>query len=96
MPNPRVRPLGVVVLEIHAGEMVEVACTHHDEPVEALVLQRLDESLRVGVEVGRAVGQADGRHAGFPQRPIERLPELRVAVTREDPAPALTGQALEA
>lgn len=61
MLDPRMRPLGVVVFDVLTGEMIEVLRPHHDEPVEALTLQHLDEPLGVGVEVGRAVGQADGR-----------------------------------
>ena len=38
------------MIEILAREVVEVPGPHHNEPVEALVLQRLDEPFRVGVE----------------------------------------------
>ena len=96
MPDPRVRPLGVVVLKVLAGKVIEMATAHHDEPAQAFVLQCLDEPLGVDVEVGRAVGQADGRHARFPQRPIEGFPELRVAVAGEDAAAAQSSRLLQA
>ena len=72
------------MLVLRVGKKVEVVCPHHNEPVEALVLQRLDEPFRVGVEIRRAVGQADWGHAGVPQRHVEGPPEIRVAVARED------------
>ena len=90
------RLIGVVMLHVLAGEVIEVTRPHHDEPVEALSLDGLDEPLRVGVEVGRAVGQADGRDALASERPVERLSELRVTVPGQHSALALAGQALEA
>ena len=46
------------MFEVFAGEVVQVPCPHHDEPVQALALERLDEPLHVSVEIRRAVGQA--------------------------------------
>ncbi len=78
------RPLDVVVLELLVCEAIEVPGPPHDE------------SLCVGVEIRRAVGQPDGRYARIPQRPVEGLPEPRVAVAGEDSAAALAGHGLEA
>lgn len=41
--------LVVVVLSVMVGEVVEVPRPEHDEVVEALLLDRLDHTLGVGV-----------------------------------------------
>lgn len=64
----RVRPLPVVVPDVLGHQMVEVAGAHDEEPVEALDLHRLDESLDVRTKVRRPVREPDGLDAVRPQR----------------------------
>jgi hypothetical protein len=52
MLDPRVWPLLVVVFEIFGDQMVKVPRPQHDESVEALDLDALDEPLDDGVEAG--------------------------------------------
>lgn len=71
------------MIEIFAGEVVHVPGPHHNKPVQVFVLERLDESLRVCIEVGRTVGQTDGGDSGVPQRPVEGLAQT----SRRDRSP---------
>ena len=53
IPQPLMRPLGVVVLDVLANQIVEVLLAEHQEVIEALDLQRLNQPLDVGVGVRR-------------------------------------------
>ena len=51
VPNARVRPLGVVVGDVLVDEVIEVPLAHHDELLQALHLNALDDPFHVRVEV---------------------------------------------
>ncbi len=51
----RVRPLLVVVGDYLGDDVVHVLLAKHNEVVEALLLQRLDEPLHEGIRVERTV-----------------------------------------
>ena len=51
-----VRPLGVVVVDIDAEDMLEVATVEDQQPVEALGTHRSDEAFGDRVRLGRADG----------------------------------------
>lgn len=59
----------------------------HDEPVQALDCQGLDEALGEDAEVGRLVLQPLGQDPVPHQLPVERIPELAVPVPDEHPRP---------
>ena len=63
--------------------------TEKDHPVETLILDRPDKSFGVGIQIGRAVGQADDLDTGILQKSPERTGELGVPVEDEE---ALVGQ----
>ena len=79
----RVWALLVVVLDKLGRQVIEVPRAHHDELVQAFVVNGLDEALNVGVEVWGAARQAHRRDVVRPQRIVERSPELGVAVPSE-------------
>ena len=51
--KPAVRALSVVVPDIDAQDVFEVAAADDQEPIETLVADGADESLRVGVRLRR-------------------------------------------
>ncbi len=57
--DPLMIPLTVVVSRVLASGLSERPFAEEDHPIETLVLDRPDEPLRVGVQVGRTIGQAD-------------------------------------
>lgn len=64
-PDGRVGALPVVVFDEGGREVVQMTRPQGDEPVQALVLERLDEALGEGVHVGRCVGQPHGPGSGL-------------------------------
>jgi hypothetical protein len=75
----------VVVVDIGPERPVEMSPTEDERPVEALVPDRLDHALGVGVGVRSPDGRHD--HPG-PFRAndlVERPAELRVPVSNEEP-----------
>lgn len=52
IPQPLLRPLLVIVLDVLPHQEVQVLLTEDEEVVDALDLNRLDEPLDLGVEVG--------------------------------------------
>jgi hypothetical protein len=57
-------PLFVVVEEVLADRGAQMVLTEEHELVEALALDGTDEALGIGVQIGAARRQADGRDAG--------------------------------
>ena len=58
--DPLVIPLPMIMSGVLASDLSQRSFSEEDHSTEALILDRSDESLGVGVQVGRAVGQADG------------------------------------
>ncbi len=65
--------LDVVVLYELAHDAPQVTLAQGDDVPEALVLDRADEPLGVGVQVRASAGQAQQLHA----RDLEKAPEVR-------------------
>ena len=73
-------PLPMVMSGVLASCLPKRPFTKDDHPIETLVLDRLDESLGIGIEIGRAVGESDDFDAGILQEIPERQRELGVSV----------------
>ena len=56
IPQPLMRPLRVVMLDILVHKVIEMLLAKRQEVIEALDLQRLDETFDEGVGVGRSEG----------------------------------------
>jgi hypothetical protein len=67
----------------------------HDEVVQALCLDALDQPLDVRVQVGRAVGQWHGRDPRSAERFIKPRGVLRVAVPDHLPRPLALGRCVD-
>ena len=84
-------PAVVVELDILVDEMVDVPLAEQDEVVQALVLQRFDRALCVGVQIGRVAHEHDGLdRVGFEdvvERPLKLL--IPVAQKMRDGKPLL-------
>jgi hypothetical protein len=55
--------LAVVVVDVLANGVAEVALAQEDQSVEALLLDRAHEALRVGIQVGAARREPKSVHA---------------------------------
>lgn len=87
-PERRVRASAVVVVDVLVQEMIQMPGPEHDEVIEALGLDALDEPLDVGVEVRRAVRKLHGLDAGLGECFAEctvTCGELAVAVAEQEP-----------
>ncbi len=78
--DPLVIPLPVIMSGVLASRFPKRPFSEEDHPVEALVLDRSDETLRVGVQVGRPVRQAYGLDIGALQKISESGRVLRVPI----------------
>ena len=82
--HPVVDPLMIPLAEIVSGVLASCPSkrpfTEEDHSIETLIFDRSDESLGVGIQVRRTVGQAYNVDAGIVQEIPERLGELGIAV----------------
>jgi len=58
--EPLMIPLPVIVGGVLASGLSQRSFAEEDHPIETLILDRPDESLGVGVQVGRTAGEAGG------------------------------------
>ena len=80
-------PLLVEVVDVDAEDMLELAATEDQEPVEALPADAADPALRVGVRVRRAVRRADDLDVFALEDAVEGAAELRVAIVDQEARP---------
>ena len=79
----RVRSIFVVVAAPDSADVIEMFVCDDDEFVETLELQRLDESLDVGPQIGRHRNRSfDLNPAGF-EHVVELSAELHVVVPHQ-------------
>lgn len=83
--DPLVIPLLMIVRGVFASGLSQRPFAEADRSIKALVLDRSDKSLGVGVQVGRTVRQAYECAAGILQEIPERHGELRIPVEDEEP-----------
>ena len=57
--DPLMIPLPVIVSGVLASGLSQRSFAEKDHSIKTLILDRPDEPLRVGVQVGRTIGQAD-------------------------------------
>jgi hypothetical protein len=72
--------LDVVVLDELGDRATKVPLAKRDHLRQALRLDRQDEALRVGVQVGTAGGQLDAGHAGATKAVAELNGEERISI----------------
>ena len=85
--DPLMIPLPMIMSGVLANGLSQRPFAEEDHSIETLILDRPDESLGVGVQVGRTVGQADDFDASVLQEIPERYGELGVPVEDEEPFP---------
>src|SRR5450759_4963702 len=85
-----VRPVPVVVTDVDAEDVVEVASVQDQNPVEAVATERSDPALGVGVSVRGPDGGGDDPDALAAKDGIEVEGELTVAVADEILEPTLS------
>jgi len=78
------RSLRVVVPGKLCHELVQVPQPQHDEAVQALLAEGLDEALAAGVEVGGEAGEHLARETHPGQAAVKPRAQLAVAVTEDD------------
>ncbi len=83
--DPLVIPLPMIMSGVLASGPSQRPFAEEDHPIETLILDRPDESLGVGVQVGRTIRQAHGFDAGILQEIPERFGELGISVEDEEP-----------
>ncbi len=82
-----VRAFGVVVLDVDPQDMFEMSAADDQEPVEALVADRADESLREGVRLRRLHQRVDDRDSFAAEQLVEGGGELAVAIVDQETRP---------
>jgi hypothetical protein len=82
--DPLMIPLPMIVSGVLASGLSQRPFAEEDHSIETFILDRPDESLSVGVQVGRAVGEADDFDAGTLQESPERFGELGISVEDEE------------
>jgi len=85
-------PLLVEVPDADVGDMLELAATEDQEPIEALSTHAADPAFRVGVGVRRA----DDRDVFALEDAVEGTAELRVAIVDQEARPSSTISRLRA
>jgi hypothetical protein len=83
--DPLMIPLPVIVNGVLTSCLSKRPLAEEDHAIEALLLDRSNESFGVGVQVGRAVGQAHDFDTGILQEIPERDGELGIPVEDEEP-----------
>ncbi len=71
--DPLMIPLPVIVRGVLASGLSQRPFAEEHHPIETLILDRPDEALGVGVQVGRAVGQTHDFDASILQENPERV-----------------------
>ena len=84
------RPVSVVVADIDAEDMFELAAADDQQPVKAFAADAADPTLHVGVGVRRPYRRADDLDLLARQERVESRRELRVAVMDQEPHPPVT------
>ena len=79
-PKRSVRPVPVVVLDIHTKDLLQVTTANDQRPVKTLGADRADPTLRVGVRVRRLDRRDEHLGALGAEHLIEPATELRVPV----------------
>jgi len=82
-----VRAFAVVVLDVDPQDMFEMSAADDQEPVEALVADRADESLREGVRLRRLHQRVDDRDSFAAEQLVEGGGELAVAIVDQETRP---------
>src|SRR6266542_7128578 len=80
-------PLLVEVADVDVEDMLELAATEDQEPVEALPAHAADPAFGVGVRVRRLDRRPDDLHAFAAEDAVEGAAELRVAVVDQEARP---------
>ena len=83
------RAFSVVVLDVGAQDVFEVAAADDQERVETLVADGADESLRVGVRLGCLHRRLDYCDSFAAEHLVERGGELAVAIVDQEIASGL-------
>ena len=81
------RAFAVVVLSVDAQDLFEVAARDDQQPVETLVADGTDESLRVGVRLRRLHRRVDDRDSFAAEELVEGGGELAVAIVDQETRP---------
>ena len=79
--------LVVVVLDVDAQDVFEVAAANDQEPVATLVADGADESLRVGVRLRCLHRRVDHPDSFATEHLVERSGELAVAIVDQETHP---------
>src|SRR6266511_5373185 len=85
-----VGPLLVEVADVDVEDMLELAATEDQEPIEALPTHAADPAFRVGVRVRRADRCADDGDLFALEDAVEGAAELRVAIVDQEARPLAT------
>ena len=83
--DPLMIPLPVIVSGVLASGLSQRSFAEKDHSIETLILDRSNESLGVGVQVGRTVGQADDFDTCIFQEIPERNRKLGISVEDQEP-----------
>jgi hypothetical protein len=86
-PERPVRPMGVVVLGVDSKDLLEVAASDDQKPVQALSADGTDPAFRVGVRVGGLHRRDEYLSVLRAEHVIEPARELRVPVADEEAHP---------
>src|SRR6266542_5336016 len=76
-------PVPVVVLDVDPKDLLEVAASDDEQPVQALAADGADPAFRVGVCSGRPHRRDEHFGAFGAEHIVEVAAELRVAVTHD-------------
>jgi hypothetical protein len=87
-----VRPVHVVVLAVDAEDVLKMAPSENEDPVETLDSERTYPAFGVSVRVRRLDRRADHPDALAAEDLVERVAELRVPVVDEEPERLLVAQ----
>jgi hypothetical protein len=82
-----VRTFAVVVLDVDAQDVFEMAAADDQEPVETLVADGADESLRVGVRLRRSHRRVDHLDSFAAEHLVEGSGELAIAIVDQETRP---------
>src|SRR4051812_38033400 len=76
----------VVVLDVDAKDVGELAAAEDQEPVEPFAADGSDPALHVSVRIGCSDGRPDDLDSIAREEGVERARELRVAVVDQEPS----------
>ena len=78
------RPMGVVVVQVHPEHLLQVPATHDEQPVQAFGADGPHPTLRIGVGVGRLHGYHQHLGARRAEHVVEPTAELRITVADKE------------